>query len=264
VYSEEIRLIGELTGQTLMARPQDLVLWRSGRDYYAAGQKVARVVGGGWAERPTLATCNDGLLRRLQARKMGRPPAWLRREPIETRNLLAEANSAHLAYIEEEAIDFLRNIRAHYHALPLVVSWSGGKDSTVVSSLARRAFPGEGVLHVFADTTNELPCTYDYLDRFRGSDPTVPFLVGYPTRDFLELCREIGPPSRIQKWCCTSQKAAPLANVLRSVADGTSVLVVSGLRRSESARRQSYERVECDTKIGLEILLNPVLEWTDN
>ncbi|MGD9495031.1 MAG: phosphoadenosine phosphosulfate reductase family protein, partial [Armatimonadota bacterium] len=252
-----------LIGEPLMARPADYVLWRSGRDYFAAGRKVFRLSGGNYAEPPQLQVLDADLMQLLRGRRKGRRPNWLRRDPGETRALLGDANIVRLVRLEEEAISFLQDVRREYADLPLVVSWSGGKDSTVASVLAQRAFPDERIPHVFADTTIELPSTYEFLREFRRANPAIPFLVGIPARDFFELCREIGPPSRIQRWCCTTHKAAPLTDVLRAVGGNRQVLVVGGLRRTESIRRQRYQRVIDSGKIGLQVLLSPLADWTD-
>lgn len=252
-----------LTGEPLMAHPADYVLWRSGRDYFAAGHRVFRLSGGSYAEPPLLQVLDADLMQLLRGRRRGRRPNWLRRDPSETRALLGDANIVRLVRLEEEAIAFLQGVRREYVDLPLVVSWSGGKDSTVASEMAQRAFPDERIPHVFADTTIELPSTYEFLRDFRRDNPALPFLVGIPVRDFFELCREIGPPSRIQRWCCTTHKAAPLTDVLRAVGGNGRVLVVGGLRRHESVRRQGYARVIDDGKIGLQVLLSPLADWTD-
>ncbi|MBC7289513.1 MAG: phosphoadenosine phosphosulfate reductase family protein, partial [Armatimonadetes bacterium] len=41
------------------------------------------------------------------------------------------------------------------------------------------------------------------------------------------------------------------------------VLVVSGLRWAESKRRSGYRRVMHDTKVGPQILVNPIIDWSD-
>lgn len=41
------------------------------------------------------------------------------------------------------------------------------------------------------------------------------------------------------------------------------MLAVGGLRRTESNRRQSYPRLIDDGKIGLQVLLSPLADWTD-
>ena len=109
----------------------------------------------------------------------------------------------------------------------------------------------------------ELPTTYEYLKRFRKENPATPFVVGLPVRGFFDLCREIGPPSRIQRWCCTTHKAAPLSDVLAAIGAGSDVLSVGGLRRGESQRRQSYPRVITQGKIGKQVLLSPLADWSD-
>jgi phosphoadenosine phosphosulfate reductase len=263
VFRQEIELMERLTGVALLGEPQDLVLWRSGRDYFAAGRKVAQISGGSCSESPKTQILNLDMLRTLNGRGRGRRPAWSRRSPEETTQLLTEGNSLRLTHLEEEGVFFLRATRDLYPELPLVVSWSGGKDSTAASFVTRRAFPDERIIHVFADTTIELPCTYEYVRAFRETSPAVPFLIGSPARDFFALSREIGPPSRIQRWCCTTHKAAPLTEVLRAVGRGGSVLVAGGLRRTESARRQEYARVITEGKIGLQVLLSPLADWTD-
>jgi phosphoadenosine phosphosulfate reductase len=263
VFAEEVELVGDLTGTALMSRPRDFVLWRSGRTYYAAGRKLARVVGGGMAQSPRIQILAPDLLLSLNGRRPGPLPRWLSRGTDDTIAQLARSNAPHITAIEEEAISFLRSARDLYAELPLAVSWSGGKDSTVVSLLAQQAFPRERVVHIFADTTIELPCTSQYLSDFRAACPGTPFLVSLPSRDFLPLAREIGPPSHIQRWCCTTQKAAPLSNALRAIATDGWCLVISGLRRQESIRRQDYRRVIEDGKIGLQILANPIIDWSE-
>ncbi|MGQ9730506.1 MAG: phosphoadenosine phosphosulfate reductase domain-containing protein [Candidatus Zipacnadales bacterium] len=168
-----------------------------------------------------------------------------------------------MTQLEEEAVSFLRQTRQRYQDLPVVVSWSGGKDSTTASFIARRAFPDERIIHLFADTTIELPCTYDYMREFRTAYPAVPFLIELPARDFFALCREIGPPSRIQRWCCTTQKAAPLTKLLHTIGAERKVLVVAGLRQDESPRRQDYERVQPRVKVAQQVRISPIIEWSE-
>lgn len=247
----------------LMAHPKDFVLWRSGRVYYAAGHRVFSITGGCNERRPNLQVHDEDLLKLLRGQRVGRRPHWLSRDTSDTQSRLLDANIVRLVGLQEEAVRFLQEARADHPEWPVVVSWSGGKDSTVASVLAQRAFSSERIVHAFADTTIELPSTYEYIAQFRQGNPAVPFFVGIPARDFFDLCREIGPPSRIQRWCCTTHKAAPLTDLLRAIGGDTQVFTVGGLRRTESARRQSYSRIIDEGKIGLQVLLNPIVDWTD-
>lgn len=254
--------MSRLVGRELVRSPRDLALWRSGHDYYALGRRVFRLSGGNLDEPPVLSVHEPEVMA-LLGRPTSRLPAALRRTLEATVAVLREANSVRLAVLEEEAIGFLKEARLAYSELPLVVSWSGGKDSAVASSIAQRAFPDERIAHIFADTTIELPSTYNHLKQFRKLNPATPFLVGLPVRGFFDLCREIGPPSHIQKWCCTTHKAAPLADVIAAVGGGSAVLAVCGLRRGESQRRQNYPRIIAEGKIGKQVLLSPLADWSD-
>ena len=48
----------------------------------------------------------------------------------------------------------------------MFVSFSGGKDSTVVSHLVTKALGSHKVLHIFGDTTLEHDLTYEYKKDF--------------------------------------------------------------------------------------------------
>ena len=263
VFADEIEIMEALIGTKLLDRPSDFVFWRSGRDYYAAGRKVFHIVGGGWNVAPYIRIYDTELFECLSGYKHNSKLSFLSRSVDETVNLLYMANTKHVTDIEEEAIAFLQYIRACHPNLPLIVSWSGGKDSTVASVLTRKAFPNEIIPHVFADTTIEMPSTYEYLKIFRTVNPDVPIFVSKPACEFFELCREIGPPSRIQRWCCTTQKTVPLSKIFHEISNGNNILSVGGLRRNESFRRQNYERIINNEKIDIQILLSPLIEWTD-
>ena len=54
------------------------------------------------------------------------------------------------------------------------VSFSGGKDSTVVSRLVRDALQDESIIHYFGDTTLEFPATHVYVDDYFHREPLYP------------------------------------------------------------------------------------------
>lgn len=176
------------------------------------------------------------LLGTLRVRPRGRRPSLLRRCPEDTTDLLDKANALRLTRIEE-AISFLRAVRNKYANLPLLVSWFGGKDSTVASFLTERTFGNERITYVFADTTRELRHTHEFLPHF-GTLMIASFsLVRVCRQSFFDFCGQIGPPSSVQRWCCTTQKTAVLVQVLNSIAPHTKVLCVTGWRAEEAGRR---------------------------
>ncbi len=195
-------------------------------------------------------------------------------------------NRQHLHEIEDEALQFLTHAIKRFSRRRLMVSFSGGKDSTVVSSLVRRALGHSNILHIFGDTTLEDENTYDYVNRFRTENPLIPFFDACAEHDFHELVEEMGPPSRMMRWCCTIFKAGPINNILQSLGD-QKVLTFYGIRRNESAQRSRYHKtswnddpdrlgivigvdqeaelnaVTVGAKIGQQATASPIIDWKE-
>ncbi len=177
--------------------------------------------------------------------------------------ILQQANKRHLEELQYEAEDFIRQTVAAYSGKTILISFSGGKDSTVVSHLVMNALGCSDVLHIFADTTIEFPDTYTYLQQFQQQHPLTPFIQSRSKLDFFETARSIGPPSRILRWCCTTHKTNPLSKLIDSMSPDHGVLTFDGVRKAESSRRANYPRISNKHKIAREILARPILEWSD-
>jgi phosphoadenosine phosphosulfate reductase len=142
------------------------------------------------------------------------------------------------------------------------VSFSGGKDSTVVSRIVRDALQNESVIHFFGDTTLEFPSTHVYVDGdFRVENPFTPMIPSETENDFFKLCNVFGPPSKFERWCCTIFKTSNLNSEYQNL-DGNS-LTFLGIRRNESKERQKYERTQKHSKIGSQINAMPIIDWYD-
>lgn len=142
------------------------------------------------------------------------------------------------------------------------VSFSGGKDSTVVSRVVRDALQNESIIHYFGDTTLEFPATYDYvIETFRNENPFTPMIPSETENDFFKLCKVFGPPSKFERWCCTIFKTSNL-NTEYQTLNGNS-LTFLGIRHSESKERQKYERTQNHSKISSQINAMPIIEWGD-
>lgn len=142
------------------------------------------------------------------------------------------------------------------------VSFSGGKDSTVVSRVVRDALQDESIIHYFGDTTLEFPSTHAYVEEhFRKENPFTPMIPSETENDFFKLCNVFGPPSKFERWCCTIFKTSNL-NAEYQNLDGNS-LTFLGIRHSESRERQNYERTQDHSKIGSQINAMPIIEWCD-
>ncbi len=169
-----------------------------------------------------------------------------------------QINRVYLNGLEDEAFRFVQKCVQRIKRRMLMVSFSGGKDSTVVSDVVRRALGRSDILHVFGDTTLEDENTYAYVREFREQNPLVPFFEAKAEHDFHELVDEIGPPSRVMRWCCTIFKAGPINNLLLTLGD-QKVLTFYGIRHDESARRSRYHRLSWNSpdRVGKVISVDP-------
>ena len=178
-----------------------------------------------------------------------------------------KANNDRYNFITEEAIRYVQGYRERYAIEDMVVSFSGGKDSTVVSNIVTRALGSNKVLHIFGDTTLEFPYTLDYRKRFNKASESQGIHVltakNYE-KNFEELCNVIGPPSRVMRWCCTVFKTGAIQKTISAAfKDKTNILSFQGIRRSESASRSKYERESESPKISKQTVAAPIINWID-
>lgn len=177
------------------------------------------------------------------------------------------ANRECLNYLIDESTQFIRKVSAGYPGENIVVSFSGGKDSTVTSDLAVRALGNPSLVHIFGDTTLEFPSTMEYIQRFRKNNPRVILKVAKnKDQDFYSVCEDIGPPARLLRWCNSMFKTGPITRVLNSLYKDTSILTLYGIRKCESVSRSKYNRVEDNAevvKIRRQKVASPIFLWKD-
>lgn len=141
----------------------------------------------------------------------------------------------HLAYLENEAVHILREVAAQFERP--VVLFSGGKDSILVTWLARKAFAPARIpfplLHI--DTGHNFPETLIFRDRFAvdmGCTLTVRLV-----QDSIERGRvkeEVGPTA--------SRNALQTATLLDAIKELGFDCAIGGARRDEEKAR-AKERV---------------------
>lgn len=178
-----------------------------------------------------------------------------------------EANRDHYNFITQEAIQFVQQYTSNYDIEDMMVSFSGGKDSTVTSHIVNTALGTNKVLHIFGDTTLEFPYTLDYKKRFRKNEESqgVRILTAKNReKNFEELCDVVGPPSRVMRWCCTVFKTGAIQKTISSAfKDKTRILSFQGIRHSESASRSKYDRESDSPKITKQKVASPIIDWID-
>lgn len=176
-----------------------------------------------------------------------------------------QANSGRYEKMTEEAMNYIRTASENFGIMDMFVSFSGGKDSTVTADLVTRALSNPQIMHIFGDTTLEFPFTYEYIKRFKNEHTKTPLISARnKEKDFEELCRLIGPPSRVMRWCCTIFKTGMIQKRIKSLyRDKNQILTFYGIRRSESPSRSKYERESDSPKITKQRIISPVIDWMD-
>ena len=174
------------------------------------------------------------------------------------------ANQSRLNALINEAHQFVKDTAKDYKREHIIVSFSGGKDSTVTSDVVIKALSDAEIMHIFGDTTLEFPETIEYIKRFKRDNPLVTVREAKnKEQDFYEMCNEIGPPSRVMRWCCTMFKTGPINRRINAIYKNQSILTFYGIRKYESASRSKYERVSKSPKIVNQKVASPIFHWKD-
>lgn len=248
MFEQESRFLEAETGIALRAHGWEQGLWMRRRTVWLNGYRVLQLSAKG---KPDVVKEYPSSL------------ALTCQLPLVRSETLYNANKSSLDELEEEAVSFIRDIVDSYPSRTPVVSFSGGKDSTVVSHIVRRALGPNEILHIFGNTTMEYPDTLEYIAGFRRRNPTIPFLENSSDVNFLDMCRLIGPPSRINAWCCSVFKASPIAAMVSNINGQSGIISFEGIRRRESHRRRNRDRTYWNKKVVRQLSAYPILDWRE-
>jgi cysteine desulfurase/selenocysteine lyase len=157
-----------------------------------------------------------------------------------------EKNRYHLKNLERNAI---RTIKQHIHDRPTAnASFSGGKDSTAVLHLARKA----GVTKAFfIDTGIEFPQTVDFV-RSQGVE------IVQKAGDFWQAVEKAGPPGKDNRWCCKLLKLHPLKLYLAGIGP---CVTIQGNRWYESWNRADLDETSQNPANPLQLNISPIRNW---
>lgn len=157
--------------------------------------------------------------------------------------IFVKANMSRLKWITDEATKFVVNESEKYEIDQRIISFSGGKDSTVTADIVIKALRDPSIRHIFGDTTLEMTYTYEYKDRYRKANPKAVFKIAKnKDQNFYKVCEDIGPPARMMRWCCTMFKTGPITRTLNAAFRDEKVLTFYGIRKSESVAR-SFKQI---------------------
>lgn len=188
--------------------------------------------------------------------------------------------------LELMAIDRLRaasEMSLQHYGQPLIITDSGGKDSSVVKELALRSGIPFEIMH--NHTTADAPETVRFVrqEAKRFEDLGIKYIINIPTYKgkrtsmWSLIPQKLMPPTRIVRYCCAILKEQ----------GGSGRFIATGVRWDESAKRKNnrgiYEKISRskDNRIILnndnddkrllfencrlqaKRVVNPIVDWTD-
>ena len=186
--------------------------------------------------------------------------------------------------LEHKAIARLQEaakLSEFYYQKPLLLAYSGGKDSEVCLELCRRAGVPFEVIHNL--TTADAPETVHHVRKvFRKLDLEDvkceilhPLYKGHLTSMWALIIKEMYPPIRKVRYCCrylkerTISRRCAVLGVRRSESSSRAVSGVAEKRGASKAGRQIYdfdngdERIIAPCHMKANIKIHPIVDWTD-
>jgi len=161
-----------------------------------------------------------------------------------------------------QRLDRLVRVSKHFseeelkHSKNAVISFSGGKDSTVLMHLLEKY----GLETVFIDTTIEFPETYKFINELKKDGHNID--TAKARSSFFKLCSYKGYPTRRNRWCCKTQKFEPFERYLIEHFRGEKVTVFDGTRRWESLYRMDEPLKRKHKCILNQYSFHSILDWT--
>ena len=188
-----------------------------------------------------------------------------------------------LEHIAIERLKAASEMSLNYYGLPLVITDSGGKDSSVCKELAIRAGIPFEVMH--NHTTADAPETVRFVrsEAKRFEDLGIKYTINMPTYKGAPVSmwslipQKLMPPTRLVRYCCS---------VLKETG-GSGRFITTGVRWDESNSRKNnrgiYERIAADKKKNVILnndnddrrmlfencrlkakrVVNPIIDWKE-
>ena len=189
--------------------------------------------------------------------------------------------------LEQVAIERLKaasEMSLHAYGLPLVITDSGGKDSSVVKELALRSGIPFEIMH--NHTTADAPETVRFVrsEANRFEDLGIKYTINMPTYKGQRtsmwnlIPQKLMPPTRLVRYCCS---------VLKETG-GAGRFISTGVRWAESAARKNnrgiYEKISGNKenriilnndnddkrmlfencRLKAKRVVNPIIDWKDD
>ncbi len=201
-------------------------------------------------EDPKFMLLENGLAERIGNRYVVTRNFKERKAPLDIRSKWSDVISINEPCIlakESSSIRFIWRISRRGN---VIVSFSGGKDSSALVELVRRSDVPHYIY--FNDTGLELPETINFVDE-----------VGYDIKgkgdSFWSYVGKFGPPARDYRWCCKVLKLVPTRKALKSLAPGVTLV---GQRKYESSARMKAKSIWKNRWLPEFVTGAPLNDWS--
>ncbi len=170
---------------------------------------------------------------------------------------VVECNLDYLSSMEGRAVSFIEKQRDKRPNLPMVVSFSGGKDSLACLLLALEKETKPDIL--FNDTGLEFKETLDYVED-TANKYGLDLIKAEAGSAFWDNLEAFGPPARDYRWCCKVCKLGPIARTINSRFP-KGVISLIGQRRYESFSRSKKGKVWRNPWVPSQVGISPIQDW---
>jgi phosphoadenosine phosphosulfate reductase len=143
---------------------------------------------------------------------------------------------------------------------PVIVSFSGGKDSLCVLVLVYETLNDFKVL--FIDTGIEFTETIEHVNQIMEKLGLKDSLIYERSMgDFWEGLKEFGPPARDFRYCCKTLKLSAATDAIAKNFEGE-IINFTGTRRYESIPRSQEKMIWTNPYVPNQINVAPIRDWT--
>ena len=169
-----------------------------------------------------------------------------------------EGNRSHMNRRVWSAIKLIRNAVEKNKELPVIVSFSGGKDSLVTLDLVVKSGLTPEIL--FIDTGLEFPETHEMVKKIRDIYG-LKIVIGKNEKSLWDDIPYFGPPGKDYRWCCKTLKLGPATRVIKEKYPN-GILSFIGQRAYESEVRSQTGNTWINPWVAKQVAVSPIQHWT--